>query len=332
VSAAGIAPVRAGLGALRAAVLVASALLAAACTPPEPLPPLAPPPPLPERPEIPYGSGLLWQVTKDRLEPSYVFGTMHVPDPEFVRLQPVVQEAFDESSRVALEIAMEDDQAFRHLIRYVTAAMLPEGESLEDLIGSHSYAQLVRIASRQKPSPMTLGSFHISRFKPWFVMDIVGADDATASHLDRSRPFLDVVLGQRARKAGKTVVGLETFEEHLALDNDMAMDDQVALLKSHLADMDRRQPYAVLAETYRNGDTAMMVGLWRQSLASVEEGLARRYTERFLDDRNRSMVERALPLIAQESTFIAVGALHLPGEAGILRLLEQRGFTVTRLH
>jgi uncharacterized protein YbaP (TraB family) len=30
--------------------------------------------------------------------------------------------------------------------------------------------------------------------------------------------------------------------------------------------------------------------------------------------------------------FIAVGALHLPGEEGLLNLLEQQGFTVRRLY
>jgi uncharacterized protein YbaP (TraB family) len=44
------------------------------------------------------------------------------------------------------------------------------------------------------------------------------------------------------------------------------------------------------------------------------------------------MVERMLPHIAERSAFIAVGALHLPGEEGILSLLEQRGYRVSRLH
>ena len=43
------------------------------------------------------------------------------------------------------------------------------------------------------------------------------------------------------------------------------------------------------------------------------------------------MRERALPLLAKGGAFIAVGVAHLPGEGGLLRLLEQDGFTVERI-
>jgi uncharacterized protein YbaP (TraB family) len=43
------------------------------------------------------------------------------------------------------------------------------------------------------------------------------------------------------------------------------------------------------------------------------------------------MTEALLPVFARGSTFVAVGALHMPGEEGILSLLERRGYTVTRL-
>jgi hypothetical protein len=44
------------------------------------------------------------------------------------------------------------------------------------------------------------------------------------------------------------------------------------------------------------------------------------------------MVERLRPRLAEGGAFVAVGALHLPGEEGILRLLERQGYRVTRLY
>ena len=59
---------------------------------------------------------------------------------------------------------------------------------------------------------------------------------------------------------------------------------------------------------------------------------AERLSERLLDDRNVSMMQSMLPLLLQGEAFVAIGALHLPGEGGVLDLLEQRGYRVTRAY
>ena len=54
--------------------------------------------------------------------------------------------------------------------------------------------------------------------------------------------------------------------------------------------------------------------------------------ERLLDDRNAVMVERMTPLLKEGNAFIAVGAAHLPGRAGVLQMLVDQGYKVTRVH
>jgi len=49
-----------------------------------------------------------------------------------------------------------------------------------------------------------------------------------------------------------------------------------------------------------------------------------------IEQRNVIMADRMEPLLQQSRTFVAVGALHLPGAGGLLMLLEQRGYRVTR--
>jgi uncharacterized protein YbaP (TraB family) len=48
-----------------------------------------------------------------------------------------------------------------------------------------------------------------------------------------------------------------------------------------------------------------------------------------VDDRNNKMFDRLLPLMRAENSFIAVGALHLPGESGLLTRFSEAGFSVT---
>lgn len=129
---------------------------------------------------------------------------------------------------------------------------------------------------------------HISNFEPWFVMLIVGKDDASASHLDPQAPSLD--------------------------------------------DDNNWRSFRFFRDLYLTGDTAMFYALWQHDLKDVEPAVARRFTERFLHRRSHNMVERMLPLLEADSTFVAVGALHLPGEEGVLALLEREGYAVTRLH
>ena len=46
-------------------------------------------------------------------------------------------------------------------------------------------------------------------------------------------------------------------------------------------------------------------------------------------DRNHVMAERAAPILTKGNVFIAVGALHLPGEEGVVALLQKQGFKIT---
>ena len=44
------------------------------------------------------------------------------------------------------------------------------------------------------------------------------------------------------------------------------------------------------------------------------------------------MVERSLEPLKAGGVFIAVGALHLPGETGFVNLLRKAGYQVTAIH
>ena len=44
------------------------------------------------------------------------------------------------------------------------------------------------------------------------------------------------------------------------------------------------------------------------------------------------MVERMAARLSEGKAFIAVGALHLPGDEGILNLLQRDGYRITRLY
>ena len=59
--------------------------------------------------------------------------------------------------------------------------------------------------------------------------------------------------------------------------------------------------------------------------------MMRWFDEELLDRRNRKMVERAERLIRRQPTLVAVGAMHLGRDSGLVAGLRARGFRVERL-
>lgn len=307
----------------RLVVLLTLAVAVAACTPPEPIP-------LPERPDIPFGQGRIWQIDREGLEPSYAFGTMHVDDRRVMDLPPAAEAAFAKAEIAAFELLREDEDAVIDELYETERLRLSGDQDLEDLIGPVSFGILRWHLNQRELAPN-------ADIKPWVMWLYVGGENLGYVDYERLQPsghnmILDDWLESRARDAGKEVVGLESPQEQFDIYDKMPLEHQANLLKLTLDHYSKRKAQAPKFQFYLDGDLAMFVALWDDYLSRLEPETAAIIDDRLITDRNRIMVERMLPLMRRGSTFVAVGAAHMPGEEGILRLLEQQGYTVTRLH
>ena len=128
--------------------------------------------------------------------------------------------------------------------------------------------------------------------------------------------------------AAAEAAGARIFEE-------TPLADQILLLEQIVKDPDAVDTQlAQLTARYLAHDIGGLLALSREfdDETLEERKSAEAFMRRLIDDRNVSMVERMLPRLRQESAFIAVGALHLPGEKGILQLLTERGYTVSAVY
>ena len=87
-----------------------------------------------------FERGLLWQIEKPGRPPSYLFGTMHIEDPEVVTLPAPVRQAFDRAGGVTLEVVLDPQS----LLAMVTAFMLTDGTTLESYNGPQHYQRAVK--------------------------------------------------------------------------------------------------------------------------------------------------------------------------------------------
>jgi uncharacterized protein YbaP (TraB family) len=262
--------------------------------------------------------GLLWEVSKPGSEAAYLFGTIHSEDPEVLKLAQPVQQAIDRSDTVVLEMLLDVEA-----MMYSSVAMLmPDGRVLSGIIGEPLFQQTaLAIQSRGIPEIV------LERMKPW------AAAVTLSMPASKTGQVLDMMLYQDALQQGKVVHGLETIQEQLNVFESLSEADQISMLEEAVENFpDLDAMYADLLDAYKQRDLAGLMALNEASMKAGDPQLADEFQQRLIIDRNHRMSERMQQYLRQGKVFVAVGALHLPGEDGLLNLLEQQGYTVRRLY
>ncbi len=264
-----------------------------------------------------HAQGLLWKITRIGLQPSYLYGTMHLPDKEITTLARPVLEALDNALSVTLEVKF-DVNTFYEMSK---AMNYSDGSTLKSHIGDELYNNALPL--------LKIYGFNenmVSTLKPW------------AAYLSLSMPPsngglpLDMVILNRGKKFGAKIYGLETLEEQLGIFDNMSEDDQAQLLKDTVCNYERFQnDVKEMKELYIKHDLAGLASM----VDKYEPDAKDRYKdlmENLITKRNHRMVKRMQDRLIEGNAFIAVGALHLPGDEGILGLLEKDGFLVESIY
>ncbi|MCG8696404.1 MAG: TraB/GumN family protein [Minwuiales bacterium] len=272
-----------------------------------------------------FGRGLLWRIEggpSDR--PNYLFGTVHFSDPRVLALPDAVREAFDAADTVALEVA-----GFEGLEADVAQSMvLNDGRTLDQIVGEALFADVSGALARHG-----FGTEELRAIRPWAVYVFLTLPSAELKRAARGIPYLDQWLEAEALRQNKQVVGLETMEQHLAVLTGLPEAVQLAVLRSavdYAGKTDELQER--LIQSYLERDMAAIQQSMVEPALQSDPTITRLFLDRLINLRNRKIVDRADELLREGGAFVAVGALHLPGRAGILRLLEKRGYRIERVY
>ncbi len=273
---------------------------------------------------VPFAEGLLWRVERAEQPASYVFGTLHSSDERITDLPPAVADAFAGTSAVATEMIFDETV----MLRLGQAMLLPDGRRLDAILPREQLSLMRGVAAHYRIPPAAL-----MRFKPWAILAIFSFPPAEYQRTAAGLKPLDQKLQADATAAGKAVYGLETADEQIAALDGMPEPDQVALLGVTLEQAtDIERNFALLRNAYLDRNLLAVRDTLNASLTDESLAAVRRFEERLIVERNRRMVERMDSLLVAGNAFIAVGALHLPGEAGILSLLAGSGYQITRVY
>lgn len=260
------------------------------------------------------GEGLLWRVHKPKHPANYLFGTIHVDDKRVKKLNPEIRRRFEESRTVCLEVLPDRETQ----VGIGLAMLLSSGQTLDELVGEPLFNRLSLALNKKGMTPVE--SVYL---KPWAAMIVLSRPESAGGLA------LDEQLYHWAQHEYKQLCALETLQEQLSIFDELALSDQIILLKDTLDNLEQLQAHnEQLILAYLSGD---LDDLYRISMAleGDDDELSARLREKLIDQRNVRMAHRMEPFLKKGKAFIAVGALHLPGKNGLLQLLREKGFVVT---
>ena len=271
-----------------------------------------------------YGKGILWKVQRDGGPSSHLFGTVHATDPRLRELPEQVREPFVTARQVIFELP-DDPQGQARLAQ---SMMLSDGRRLDDILGPDLFAKVVQAAARYGLAPQALRPL-----KPWALSTFLIFPPPELARIAGGEKVLDEWLRSEARRRGKAIYGLESFDEQIAIFNEMTEAEQIAMVTDLVADSARVEAqFAKLLRAYMKSDIGAIFAQMNDMSGISDKAAAERFQQRLIYDRNVTMVTRMEPYLASGDAFVAIGAAHLPGESGVLDLLEKQGYSVTRVY
>ncbi|MCW9005810.1 MAG: TraB/GumN family protein [Gammaproteobacteria bacterium] len=268
-----------------------------------------------------HPKGLLWKIEKPGFSPSSVYGTMHVSHKDVINLAEPVERAFVNAERFAMEVLLNFD-AMGVITR---RSFFNDGRTLKTVMLPDDFKKLSQLMMSQ--FSMTEEVFE--HMRPWMVFTLLMMPP---EEMGKDSSALDMILYRRAAMRKIPLLGLETAEEQLDVLEGQSLEDQIWMLNKTVkeyAEINRQ--FDEMLKAYIDRDLAGLVRQQQQSMYD-DTDIDDRFLEQLIDMRNVRMVERMQDYLQKGNAFIAIGALHLPGQKGVLHLLEQQGYSVTPLY
>ncbi|MCB0760323.1 MAG: TraB/GumN family protein [Flavobacteriales bacterium] len=258
--------------------------------------------------------GLMYKVYGgDVQDTSYVYGTFHTRDSRAFFLKKEIKQIILSVDVVAGEVNMDDakDQA----AEMAPLMILPNDTVLANLYTPEEYERIEALLKDK----LGLQAMLCSRLKPFFVMAMLSEKMLPGDE----KHLLDEWIQKQGKKSGREIAGLETAMEALSGLDSMTLREQADWLLEMVDDWDGQ--LAIMEDLnrwYVNQEIDSMHVYYQSAQIPGE------FDREFLVRRNEYFTDRVHEIMKTKTVFCAVGALHLPGETGLINALRERGLTV----
>ena len=269
----------------------------------------------------PLEKSLLWKVTGKGIKPSYIFGTIHIISADDYMWTPTMDKALKKTKKLVTEIDMS--QQLSMAVEMMRLAPMKDGKTLEDLLSKEDYALVKRYFTEETKSKEAKMTFSIAQ--TWQPMLLLSA--LYTEMIDGPVKMYEMELTQMAKKADMEFGGLETVEDQMNVFHGIPYDEQAKTLletvkELQAGDLDDSELQRMIKQ-YKTQDVDGMLDAMDDDLEEMGN------QEALIDDRKKNWIPQIIATSRKTPTFYAVGAGHLGGEKGVIRLLRKQGYKVT---
>lgn len=253
---------------------------------------------------------LLWKVEGNGMRTSYVFGTFHLLPEKDYFLSDEVKEAFSDSELVVMELDMDDPFLQRKMVENASKS----NESLDQYLNPEEQNKLEVLLDEYAGVPFE----QVNRMKPFMLATML-----IPSIIEGTPASYETSLLQLALDQDKEVEGLETVDEKIAIYDAIDYETQV----ENILDLVNKKTaikliFDELVQSYQDQDIEEIFRISKAYLQDKAE------VEITIINRNKSWIGKMEEFSKKDRVFYAVGAAHLGGNNGLIRLLKEAGYKV----
>ncbi len=268
------------------------------------------------------GASLLYEISGNGLDhPSYLYGTIHMIDENLFSTSEQLEAIVEHSDYLVMEV--ENITQLSKLAVVMSGLRLDSGV-VSDFVSDSLYNAFIQALEENTAISKQMFEQQYANMKPFGLYTIIassGGGDTGGKTKSYELYFMDLAYNYNLQLAG-----LETIEDQMGVFDQITMTDMLHYMTKVLTEQ-------------ANSDENEMEKLGRiyatKRLDSIsnfllkgDDMLMTKYKNEFLDQRNSNWIPVIQDLCKQHTCFIAVGAAHLPGKTGVIKLLRDEGYTL----
>lgn len=274
---------------------------------------------------------LLWKVSGNGLDrPSYVIGTHHLAPLSVKDSIANLQQAIDQTEQVYGEIVMDDANNPEILMKMQQAMMLPADTTLKSFYTQAQYDTIAAVVKNYMGVDLAL----FDKLKPATITTQLSVALAMKS-LKGFNPQeqLDTWFQTQARQAGKKVGSLETIDMQInVLYNSQTLMRQALLLYCTATHIEQGVDQSLrMNQAYMKQDLDELLAIIEEKMSDACDSTPEEIST-LIYGRNANWARQFPSIMKQSPTLFVVGAGHLPGPQGLLKLLHKQGYTVEAMN